>query len=83
MSCDVVRNKTTEEPGNVTSTLKERIAFTIGISAVLTGVGDLAAYCIILTVLAIKGRRVKFYFEGHHCQNLKYQSKDIYNKVLN
>ena len=50
---------------------------------VLTSVGDLAVCCIILTVLTSKGRRIKSYLEGHHCQNLKYQSKDIYNKVPN
>lgn len=62
---------------------KELIAFTIGISVVLTSVGDLAVCCVRLTVLASKGRGIKFYLEGHHCQNLKYQSKDIYNKVPN
>ena len=36
MSFDVVRNKMTEEPGSVISTLKkELIPFTIGISEVL------------------------------------------------
>lgn len=81
MSFDVVRNKTTEKPGNVTSTLKGRIiAFTIGISLVLTIVGDLAVCYIMLTVLATKGRRIKFYLEDCHCQNLKHQSNGIYNK---
>ena len=53
---------------------------------VLTSVGDSAVCCIILTVLASKGRKIKYYLEGRHCQNLKYQSKDIYdiyNKVPN
>ena len=50
---------------------------------VVTSVGDLAVCCVVLAVLASKGRGIKFYLGGHRCQNLKYQSKDIYNKVRN
>ena len=50
---------------------------------VLTSVGGLTVCCRVLTVLASKGRGIKFYLESQHCQNVKYQSNDIYNKVPN
>ena len=50
---------------------------------VLTREGDWAVCCVVLTVLTSKGGGIKFYLEGNHSQKLKYQSKDIYNKVRN